>query len=204
MLTVNVNRRAHYSGVQSLFSKNRCGQIMEMTTIVLLLLVPVAVWRIYSRLKAMLVRTQSELWKHYTMAGIMAAALLVLLVLSIGKWPALGALVAGAALGAWLGQRQFGLTRLRNLPEGFFYTPDRRLPLLIIMLFVSRLIYRLFEAYLHMHDGIALDPDFLGSPVTTVVFGLLAGFYLTYSVLLVRWHKSQTPLPKPINIFDIK
>ena len=129
---------------------------MEMTTIVLLLLVPVAVWRIYSRLKAMLVRTQSELWKHYTMAAIMAAALLILLVLSIGKWPALGALVAGAALGAYLGRRQFSLTRLRNLPEGFFYTPDRRLPLLIIMLFVSRLIYRLFEAYLHMHDGICL------------------------------------------------
>lgn len=177
---------------------------MEMTTIVLLMLVPVAVWRIYSRVKAMLVRTQSELWKHYTVGGVMAAALVVLAVLSIGKWAALGTLVVGASLGAYLGRRQFSLTRLQNRPEGFFYTPDRRLPLLIIMLFVSRLIYRLFEAYLHMHDGIALDPDFLGSPVTTAVFGLLAGFYLVYCVLLVRWHKSQTPLPKPINIFDIK
>jgi hypothetical protein len=72
------------------------------------------------------------------------------------------------------------------------------------MLFISRLIYRLFEAYLHMHDGIALDPDFLGNPVTTAVFGLLAGFYAVYSALMVRWHKAQVPLPRPINIFDIK
>jgi hypothetical protein len=177
---------------------------MEITTIVLLLLVPLAVWRIYSRLKASIVRTESELWKHYLKGGVAAAVIVVLAVLSIGKWQALGALAAGAALGAFLGRRQFGLTRLHNRPEGFFYTPDRRLPLLILMLFFSRLIYRLFEAYLHMHDGIALDPDFLGNPVTTVVFGLVAGFYAMYSALLVRWHKTQVPLPRPINIFDIK
>ena len=177
---------------------------MEMTTITLLLLVPLAIWRIYSRLKSLMGRNPSQLWHHYAAAILLPLLIGVLAATLLGHWLAMGALVAGAALGAYLGRRQFSLTRLRNLPEGFFYTPDRRLPLLIIMLFVSRLIYRLFEAYLHMHDGIALDPDFLGSPVTTVVFGLLAGFYLTYSVLLVRWHKSQTPLPKPINIFDIK
>lgn len=177
---------------------------MEITTLVLLLLVPLAVWRIYTRVKRMIVRTQSELWKHYAKGALMAAIIVVLAVLAIGKWAALGTLALGVSLGVYLGRRQFGMTRLHNRPEGFFYTPDPRLPLLLIMLVVSRLIYRLFEAYLHMHDGIALDPDFLGNPVTTAVFGLLAGFYACYSLLLVRWHKSQTPLPKPIDIFDIK
>nr|WP_315401400.1 hypothetical protein [uncultured Duganella sp.] len=177
---------------------------MEMTTLTLLLLVPLAVWRIYSRLKKMMVRTQSELWRHYAMASVMAVVLLVMVGLNVGKWIALGALVAGAAAGFLLGQRNLRLTRLENKPEGFFYTPDRRIPLLVTMLFISRLIFRLFEAYLHMHDGLPLDPDFLGNPVTSVLFGLLAGYYLTYSVLLVRWHKSQKPLPRPINIFDIK
>lgn len=177
---------------------------MEMTTLVLLLLVPLAVWRIYSRIKSNIVRTQSELWKHYLKGGVMAAAIVALAVVSIGKWDALAALLGAVGLGAVLGQRQFGMTRLQNRPEGYFYTPDRRLPLLIIMLFVGRLIYRLFEAYLHMHDGIALDPDFLGNPVTTAVFGLLAGFYACYSLLLVRWHKRQVPLPRPPDIFDIK
>jgi ABC-type amino acid transport system permease subunit len=177
---------------------------MEMTTLTLLLLVPLAVWRIYSRLKKMMVRTQSELWRHYTMAGVMSVALLVMLGLLVGKWIALGALIAGAAVGVALGYRNLRLTRLENKPDGFFYTPDRRIPLLVTMLFISRLIYRLFEAYLHMHDGLALDPDFLGNPVTSVLVGLLAGYYATYSLLLVRWHKSQKPLPRPINIFDIK
>ena len=48
---------------------------MEMTTITLLLLVPLAVWRIYSRLKIMLGRTRSELWRHYSTAVISAAGL---------------------------------------------------------------------------------------------------------------------------------
>jgi hypothetical protein len=177
---------------------------MEMTTLTLLLLVPLAVWRIYSRLKRLIVRTKSELWRHYAMASVMSVVLLVMLGLLIGKWIALGALLAGAAAGAALGQRNLRLTRLENKPDGFFYTPDRRIPLLVTMLFISRLIYRLFEAYLHMHDGLALDPDFLGNPVTAVLVGLLAGYYATYSLLLVRWHKSQKPLPRPIDIFDIK
>jgi ABC-type amino acid transport system permease subunit len=177
---------------------------MEMTTLTLLLLVPLAVWRIYSRLKKMMVRTKSELWRHHAMASVMSVVLLVMLGLLIGKWIALGALVAGAVVGVLLGYRNLRLTRLENKPDGFFYTPDRRIPLLVTMLFVSRLIYRLFEAYLHMHDGLPLDPDFLGNPVTAVLVGLLAGYYATYSLLLVRWHKSQKPLPRPIDIFDIK
>ena len=176
---------------------------MEMTTLTLLLLVPLAVWRIYSRLKKMIVRTKSELWRHYAMASVMSVVILVMLGLLIGKWIALGALVAGAAAGAALGHRNLRLTRLENKPDGFFYTPDRRIPLLVTMLFVSRLIYRLFEAYLHMHEGLPME-DFLGNPVTAVVVGLLAGYYATYSLLLVRWHKSQKPLPRPIDIFDIK
>ena len=177
---------------------------MEMTTITLLLLVPLAVWRIYSRLKRMIVRTRSELWRHYAKGSVSALAVLVLAGLSIGKWAALGALLAGVGAGVALGHRNFRMTRLENRADGFFYTPDRRIPLLIIMLFAGRLIYRLFEAYLHMHDGIILDPDFLGNPVTSVLVGLLAGYYAIYSALLVRWHKSQKPLPRPIDIFDIK
>jgi hypothetical protein len=177
---------------------------MEMTTLTLLLLVPLAVWRIYARLKRMIVRTKSELWRHHAMAGVMSVVLLAMLGLLIGKWIALGALLAGAGAGVALGYRNLRLTRLQNKPDGFFYTPDRRIPLLVIMLFVSRLIYRLLEAYLHMHDGLALDPDFLGNPVTSVLVGLLAGYYATYSLLLARWHKSQKPLPRPIDIFDIK
>jgi hypothetical protein len=113
---------------------------MEMTTLVLLLLVPLAVWRIYSRLKVVLGRTKSELWRHYATLAVMAVALLAVLVQIFGNWIAMAALLAGALIGALLGQRNMRLSRLENRPDGFFYTQNRKLALLVIMLFISRLI----------------------------------------------------------------
>jgi hypothetical protein len=177
---------------------------MEMTTLVLLLLVPLAVWRIYSRLKRMLGRTQSELWRHYATLAVMVIALVAVTVQVFGNWLGLAALLAGVLIGAMLGQRSFKLSRLENRPEGFFYTQNRKLGLLVIMLFVSRLIYRLFEAYLHMHNGLPLDPDFVGNPISAWLFGLLGGFYGVYAWLLIQWRRTQKPVPRPIDIFDIK
>lgn len=177
---------------------------MEMTTLVLLLLVPLAVWRIYSRLRILLGRTKSEPWRHYATLAVMAVMVLGVTIHNIGNWVALAALLAGAVVGALLGQRSFKLTRLENRPDGFFYTQNRKLGLLVIMLFISRLIYRLFEAYLHMHNGLPLDPDYLGNPISAWLFGLLGGFYGLYAWRLIQWRRSQKPVPRPIDIFDIK
>ena len=177
---------------------------MEMTTLVLLLLVPLAVWRIYSRLRRLMSRTKSEVWRHYLMFGVMVALMLFVAVKTFGNWVALAALVAGAVIGGILGQRNMRLTRLENRPEGFFFTPNRTLGLLVAMLFFSRLIYRLFEAYLHMHDGMPIDPDFLGNPISSWVFGLLTGFYAVYEGLLIQWRRNEKPVPRAIDIFDIK
>jgi hypothetical protein len=176
---------------------------MEMTTLTLLLLVPLAVWRIYSRLKVMMGRTRSEVWRHYATAVVMWGTLGVLAATLLGNWPALGALAVGAVVGVVLGRINMQRTRLENKQDGFFYTPYRRLGLLVVMLFISRLIYRLFEAYLHMHNQIPLE-DFLGNPLTAVLFGLLTGFYGIFSVSLIRWRRTQKPVPRPIDIFDIK
>ncbi|MBV7538389.1 hypothetical protein KW842_21675 [Duganella sp. sic0402] len=177
---------------------------MEMTTLVLLLLVPLAVWRIYSRLKVVLGRTKSELWRHYATLAVMVVMVLAVAIQNIGNWVAMAALLAGVVAGGLLGKLSMKKSRLENRAEGFFYTQDRKLGLLVIMLFISRLIYRLFEAYLHMHNGLALDPDFLGQPITAWLFGLLGGFYGVYATLLVQWRRTQKPVPRPIDIFDIK
>ena len=176
---------------------------MEMTTLVLLLLVPLAVWRIYSRLKVVLGRTKSELWRHYATLVVMVGAVLAVAVQVFGNWVALAALAAGVAVGAPLGRLSMKRSRLENRPDGFFYTQDRRLGLLVVMLFISRLIHRLFEAYLHMHNGMALD-DFFNNPISPWLFGLLGGFYAMYAWLLIEWRRTQKPVPRPIDIFDIK
>jgi hypothetical protein len=149
-------------------------------------------------------RTRSELWRHYATLAVMVVMLLAVAIQNLGSWVALAALLAGAVVGGLLGQLSMKKSRLENRADGFFYTQDRKLGLLVIMLFISRLIYRLFEAYLHMHNGLALDPDFLGQPITAWLFGLLGGFYGVYATLLVKWRKTQKPVPRPIDIFDIK
>ncbi|WP_229262329.1 hypothetical protein [Duganella guangzhouensis] len=175
-----------------------------MTTLVLLLLVPLAVWRIYSRLKIVMGRTKSELWRHYATLAVMVVVLLAVAFQTIGHWTALVALLAGAVVGGLLGQRNMKLTRLENRPDGFYYTQNRTLGLIVALLFISRLIYRLLEAYLHMHNGMPLDPDFFANPISSWVFGLLGSYYAVYAWLLIQWRKAQKPVPRAVDIFDIK
>ncbi len=168
---------------------------IDIPTLTLLLLVPLAVWRIYSRLRAMMTRTQSLLWRHYAVV-VAAAALLGVMASGMLAAPlALGALALGTAGGAVLGHRNFRLTRLENRPEGLFYAPNMRLSVLVPMLLVSRVIYRFFELYLQIHNGTPAPDSFQQSPLTAVLFGLTAGFFGAYHFLLLRWQRGQKPLP---------
>jgi hypothetical protein len=72
-------------------------------------------------------------------------------------------------------------------PEGLFYTPNAHLGIALSLLFVGRILYRLFEVYL-IAPGMPNEVgDFARSPLTLAVFGLLAGYYIRYAVGLVRW-----------------
>lgn len=168
---------------------------MEITTLILLLLVPLLVWRIYSRLKKLMGRNPSQLYRHYAAAVLLPAMLGLLAASVLDNLLALAALVLGSAAGAALGYRNMQLSRLENTREGFFYTPNLQLGMLVSLLFVGRLLYRGFELYLHMHNGTPLAPEeFHRNPLTALLFGLIAGFYACYNLLLLRWRRRQKPL----------
>ena len=58
------------------------------------------------------------------------------------------------------------------------------------MLFIGRVVYRMFVLY-SMNPYAPQSPnDFAASPLTLGIFGLLAGYYVTYAVGLVRWRTS--------------
>jgi hypothetical protein len=85
----------------------------------------------------------------------------------------------------------FGLKRTRFEPtkEGLFYTPNVHLGIALSLLFLGRIVYRLVEIYALRT---ALPSDFSGFAVSTLtlsVFGLLAGYYLTYAIGLVHWRR---------------
>jgi hypothetical protein len=161
---------------------------MEATTIALLVLMPLLVWRIYARLKRAMGRSRSQLWRHWCAAVLLPLAVLGLALAASSDMLAASCLGAGALAGAWLGVWGIKLTRFEHTDKGWFFTPNLHLGLVVTMLFIARLLYRGLELYVNSR---ALAPaqlqDFSQSPLTLLSFGLLAGYYCSYGAGLVRW-----------------
>ena len=114
---------------------------MSLTTLALIVLVPLLVWRIYRRLGAQMVRQRSILSRHYT--GLLVfGALLLVPIAELGERPlSLAALAGGALGGIALGYYGLSRTRFEDTSEGYYFTPPARMGILIAMLLVARVIY---------------------------------------------------------------
>ena len=173
---------------------------MDISTFALLALIPLLVWRISSYLRRMMGRNPSQLWLHYTVP----AALLVLLAVQLfqmrGAALGMATLLVGTSAGAFLGRWNYQLARLEQRKEGFFYTQNKRLGMVVCMLLVARFVYRLFELYLQMHMGTPISADFQTDPLTTIPLGLIIGFYGAFHLLLARWRRNAKPLPREFDL----
>lgn len=169
---------------------------MEMTTLALLVLIPLLVWRIYSRLKRMMGRHESQMWRHWAAAVLLPVLLAALAVATGGEALTLSSLAAGALGGAWLGLWGIRLTRFENTGKGYFYTPNVRLGMTVALLFAARVLYRGMELYMNTRIAVPQpQADFTQSPLTLLTFGLLAGYYAAYAWGLLRWRRGQAPVP---------
>ena len=167
---------------------------METTTIALLVLVPLLVWRIYSRLKRAMGRQSSQLWRHWAALVVFPLAILALAIGARQDLLALSCLGAGSLAGAWLGVWGIKLTHFESTDKGFFYTPNLHLGIAVSMLFIARLLYRGLELYMISREAIpAPAHNFTNSPLTLLVFGLLGGYYAAYGWGLLRWRRQFQP-----------
>ena len=94
------------------------------------------------------------------------------------------------ALGVGFALGLFGLKRtgFEAIPrQGLFYTPNAPLGIALSLLFVARIAYRLYEVYVIDPTAPRSASEFVQSPLTVAVFGLLAGYYISYAVGLARW-----------------
>lgn len=168
---------------------------METTTLALLVLIPLLVWRIYSRLKRSMARQASKLWRHWAGAILFPLLIAAAAVASQGEQLALSCLAAGTLAGVWLGVWGIKLTRFENTDKGYFFTPNFRLGMLVSLLFVARLLQRGLELYLNSRVALPLaQPPLAQSPLTLLAVGLLAGYYAAYGWGLLRWRHSQKPV----------
>jgi hypothetical protein len=161
---------------------------MSLTTLALIALFPLLVWRIYQRLKTRMARQRSILSRHYT--GLLVFAAIVLVpVTELGERPfSLAALAAGAIAGIALGSYGLRRTRFEDSSEGYFFTPPARMGILVAMLLVVRVLYLGIEIYMNQGSS-QPNPRFSDSPVTMFCVGLTGAYFATFSAGLMRWRQ---------------
>ena len=161
---------------------------MSLTTLALIALIPLLVWRIHQRLKAQMARQRSILSRHYT--GLLVFAALVLVpVTELGERPfSLAALAAGAIAGIALGAYGLRRTRFEDSSEGYFFTPPSRMGILVALLLVARVLYLGIEIYMNQGSS-QPNPRFSDSPVTMFCVGLTGAYFATFSAGLMRWRQ---------------
>ena len=168
-------------------------QAPPSTILPLLIALPVIGWRVYGRVRRSIGRqplSKTRPWFTVTLFPLLILLIgFATLVHPENLWWLAGAVVAGVMLGV-LG---LNTTKFDATPEGLFYTANTHLGIALSLLFVGRVVYRLVEAYLAGNAPQA-TPDFTRSPVTLAVFGLLAGYYVTYAVGLIRWRRGHEKL----------
>lgn len=153
----------------------------------ILVMIPVLVWRMYGRVKRNIGRQYLGKWRPWVTLTIFPV-IIVLISLSAFAHPMrlasmLGGIVAGAVLGVF-GTRH---TRFENTPEGIYYTPNAHIGIALSVLFIGRVLWRMFQLYSMDPDAQPNPSDFASSPITLSIFGLLAGYYVTYAIGLIRY-----------------
>ena len=161
---------------------------MNITTLALLLLTPILVWRIYARLKTQMARQRSIMSRHYTGILVFGAMILVPLSEVLARPMALGALAVGTALGVFWGHFGLRRTKYEDTEGGYFFTPPMRLGIVMAMVLIARVLYIGFELYTLQGSG-ATAPRFTDSPLSMLCVGLTGGYFLAFSVGLLLWRR---------------
>lgn len=114
----------------------------------------------------------------------------VLAVASAARPSYAGGLIACVALGAGLGIYGIGRTRFEASGAGLFYTPNAHIGIALSLLFVGRMVYRFLVVRSFDADAMSGSTELTGSLMTLAIFGLLAGYYVSYAIGLLRWRAS--------------
>ena len=150
-------------------------------------IVALVVWRLYARIRRMVGRQKLKRVRPWITVVVFPILLMLLLLAALAHPLSLAALVAGAALGAGLGAYGLRVTKFEATAEGLFYTPSAHLGIALSLLFIVRIGFRLVQFQMAPESVQPGWGDIGRSPLTTIVFGTLAGYYVAYAIGLLRW-----------------
>lgn len=156
------------------------------------LVVPIGVgalvlWRTYSRVRRMVGRQRLSNVRPWITVCVFPVVTVLLVAASIAQPMSPLTLAAGVVVGVCLGVYGLRVTRFEKTPEGLFYTPSAHVGIALSLLFVGRILYRLIQLYGASESLAGPQINYATSPLTLLIFGTLAGYYVTYAVGLLRW-----------------
>ena len=153
-------------------------------------------WRLYSRVKRMVGRQRLSKVRPWLTACLFPLLVAVLLLSSLARPEAALALLAGVVAGAALGLYGLRLTKFEQTPLGLFYTPNAHLGIALSLLLIARIGYRAAQLYFASGATQEASTTFVRSPLTLLIFGTLAGYYVAYAIGLLRWrHRANLGSP---------
>lgn len=158
---------------------------MTAAQVVPAIVVPLIAWRVYSRFKRNVGRQPFQP-RRLKARVILFSAITVLLVFAVmGNPSVLGALLGGLVAGVLLAQLGLKLTRFELKPDGEFYIPNTAIGVGLTLLLVGRVLYRIIVLLVAPPVQSVPTVGMFQSPLTLGVFGLNAGYFITYNVGLV-------------------
>jgi drug/metabolite transporter superfamily protein YnfA len=156
-------------------------------------IVALIAWRIYSRVRRMVGRQKLSRVRPWITVSLFPILLLWLLFSALAHPGSAAAMLIGVVVGAGLGVYGLRLTVFEDTPAGRFYTPNAHLGIALSLVFLGRIAYRVVQLY-GVTTPVGSSPDaFVRSPVTLLIFGTLAGYYIAYAVGLLRWSHGLNP-----------
>jgi hypothetical protein len=164
---------------------------MLTTPVVAVALAPLVLWRAYSRIRRLTTRQRSKTWRHRTTLVFFPLLLAGLGWFALQTNPASLAFMAGGLLGgALLGRAAIARTRFEQNGDEFHFTPFAPIGLVMAALVMSRMGWRAYE---FLVLGANDHHRFIASPLTMLVFGILAGYYMCFALGLLAWRRRTAP-----------
>ena len=161
---------------------------MAQQQIIYLILIPFVIWRFYSRMQKLIKRQEAKpvrLWFSLVLFPLM---ILLMAWLVQDDPAAIGSLAGGAVCGIALAMLGLKLTQFDVEGGKLFYHPNKYIGMGLMILFVTRMIYR----YTLAQPSPGMSPNqasyaALHSPLTLIVMGLVFCYYAPYSAgILLR------------------
>jgi hypothetical protein len=143
-------------------------------------------WIIFSRVRRMVGRQKLVPLRQWTTIVLFSFLIALTLIVSFVRPQNALTLAGGVAIGAVLAIYGLRLTKFENTAAGLFYSPNAYLGIVLSLLFVGRLAYRALQLHAASDLATAQPADFMRSPLTLAIFGMLASYYVAYAVGLIR------------------